>query len=63
MVLVAHNTNIKASENVESKILATIQKDVVLELLSPAIRKGWVNVKHRDGITGYVQSSAVWGLH
>lgn len=63
MVLVTDNTDIKAAESLESKLLATIEKDVVLELLSPKINKGWVKVKHRDGIMGYVQSSAIWGLY
>lgn len=63
MVLVTDNTEIKAAENPESKLLATVEKDVVLELLSPAINKGWVKVKHREGVAGYIQSSAIWGLH
>lgn len=63
MVLVTDNTDIKVAESLESKLLATVEKDVVLELLSPNINKGWVKVKHRDGIMGYIQSSAIWGLH
>ncbi len=63
MILVTDQTDIKAAESLEAKLLATVEKDVVLELLSPRINKGWVKVKHQDGITGYIQSSAVWGLH
>ena len=62
-VLVTDNTEIKVAESPESKLLATVEKDVVLELLSPAINKGWVKVKHRNGVAGYIQSSAIWGLH
>lgn len=63
MVLVTDHTEIREAESTEAKLLATVEKDVVLELLSPSINKGWVNVKHQDGVAGYVQSSAIWGLH
>ena len=61
-VLVTDNAEIKASENMNSTLLATVEKGVILELLSPNINHGWVKVKHRDGIIGYIQSSAIWGL-
>ncbi len=63
MVLVTSHADIKETESAEAKLMATVEKDVVLELVSPNINKGWVKVKHQDGITGYIQSSAVWGLH
>ncbi len=62
-VVVTDNTEIKEAENAESKLLATVEKDVVLDLVSAKINRGWVRVKHRDGITGYIQSSAIWGLY
>jgi SH3-like domain-containing protein len=61
MVLVLEKTDIKSAENANSPLLATVEKDVALELLSPVIKNGWVKVKHRDGITGFVQASALWG--
>ncbi len=60
-VLVIGNAEIKAAESADSALLATVEKDVVLELLSPSINQGWVKVKHRDGVTGYIQSNAIWG--
>jgi len=62
-VVVTDNTDIKEAESAESKLLATVEKDVVLELVSPNINNGWVKVKHQDGIVGYIQSSAIWGLY
>ena len=66
-VLVTDNTEIKANESADTtlitKVIAAVEKDVVLELLSPAMNQGWVKVKHRDGLVGYIQSSAIWGLH
>ncbi len=63
MVLVTDAADIKATQSLDAKKVATVEKDVVLELLSPEINYGWVKVKHRDGIAGYIQSSAIWGLH
>jgi SH3-like domain-containing protein len=60
-VLVTENTEIKSAENASSPLLATVEKDVTLEMLSPIIKNGWVKVKHRDGIIGFVQASALWG--
>jgi SH3-like domain-containing protein len=60
-VLVTEHTEIKAAENANSPMLATVEKDVVLEMLSPIIKNGWVKVKHRDGIIGFVQASTLWG--
>jgi len=62
-VLVTDVTDIKDTENAEGKMLATVEKDVILELLSPKINQGWIKVKHRDGIVGYIQSSAIWGVY
>lgn len=63
MVLVTDNTDIRETESVDGKLIATVEKDVVLELLSPKMNWGWVKVKHQNGISGYIQSSAIWGLH
>lgn len=63
MVLVTTQSDIRETESIASTLLATIEQDIVLELLSPSINQGWVKVKHRDGIVGYIQSSAIWGVH
>lgn len=63
MVLVTDQSDIREAESVEATLLATIEPDVVLELVSPSINQGWVKVKHRDGLVGYIQSSAIWGAH
>jgi SH3-like domain-containing protein len=36
-------------------------RDVVLELAEPPAA-GWVKVRHRDGLSGYVRVADVWGL-
>jgi len=62
-VVVLQDADIKVSENVSAAQVATVQKDVVLELVSLNVINGWVKVKHRDGVSGYIQSRLVWGVH
>lgn len=63
MVLVlADQANIRQSESEQSPLLATVEKDVVLELVMPMVKNGWIKVKHKDGITGFMQATTVWGL-
>jgi SH3-like domain-containing protein len=62
-VLVVLKTEIKSAEDAGSTLLATLEPEVVLDLVSPLSKNGWVKVKHRDGITGFVRVSAVWGVN
>ena len=52
---------IKQSADASSPLIFTAQKDVVLDVLESA-KNGWVKVKHQGGLSGYVQTSAIWGL-
>lgn len=53
-------TELRQSADVTSILIAKLDKDVVLELLEPS-KNGWVKVKHKDGLTGYVLANATWG--
>lgn len=44
-----------------SQVLMTADKGVVLELVDPTAIT-WIQVRHRDGIAGYVRQNDVWGL-
>ena len=61
-VLVLAKTDIKSAEDPASALVATVEKDVVLELLADR-QNGWVKVRHRDGVTGFVQVTNVWGVN
>ncbi len=37
------------------------QRDLLLEVVDGATTAGWIHVRHRDGITGYVRAADVWG--
>ena len=60
-VLVIAKTDIKSAEDAASSLVGTVDKDVVLELLPSTNKNGWVKVKHRDGLVGFVPNSALWG--
>ena len=61
-VLLLAKTDIKSAEDPTSALVATVEKDVVLELVENR-QNGWVKVKHRDGITGFVQVTNLWGVN
>jgi len=60
-LLVVVLADIKPSPDMGVASIGRLEKDVVIDLLEPA-KNGWVKVKHRDGLTGFIQTSAVWGL-
>ena len=45
----------------KSPLVFAAEKDVVLEWLEPG-PLGWARVKHRDGQSGFVKVSQVWGI-
>ncbi|WP_036300202.1 SH3 domain-containing protein [Methylotenera sp. L2L1] len=55
-------TEMRARPDVGADVVATLEKDVVLELVEPKSNHGWLKVKHRDGVTGYVLVSSTWGF-
>ena len=61
--LVLAKTEIKAAEDTASALIATVEKDVVLELVAGGANNSWVKVKHRDGVIGYVLVDKLWGAN
>jgi SH3-like domain-containing protein len=41
--------------------VAEVRRDVLLNVVEPAAG-GWIQVKHRDGATGFVRAADVWGV-
>lgn len=60
-LLILSPVEIKQAPEASGALVARVEKDVVVDLLEPA-KNGWVKVKHRDGLVGFIQTSAVWGL-
>ena len=68
MVLVHAKADVRAAPDDASPLVFRADRDVLLELAaaaaSPAAtaNPGWVKVRHRDGQSGYVRISQIFGL-
>lgn len=60
-MVVVNNAQIRAEANASSPLLATLDKDVVLEIADAKLSSGWLKVKHRDGVTGFILVTTIWG--
>jgi len=61
MVVTLEHIAVHESADASSSVVFKTDKDVAMELMdSPD--NGWVKVRHRDGLTGYVQANQVWGI-
>ena len=61
LVVTAPMADVRQSASAESPLVFQAEKWVILELLE-AVPMGWAKVKHRDGASGYVRITQVWGL-
>lgn len=61
VLVTAPQAEVHATADDTSRLVFRAEKDVVLQLLETG-SSGWAKVRHRDGLTGYVQFSKVWGL-
>ena len=61
LVIKAANARIYSSASDSADVVFSADKSVLLEMAEPA-SGGWVKVRHRDGQTGYIKVSDVWGL-
>ena len=59
--VISSSAEIRQEARAESAVLAELAKGVVVEFLEIA-DAGWVKVRHRDGVTGYVRKTQIWGL-
>lgn len=63
VMVTVNNAEIRSAADAASVLLATLEKDVVMELADPKPVNGWLKVKHRDGVTGYIPIASVWGFN
>ena len=57
----AANLKVRASPYDTASPIILVDKGVLLEMSEQA-SSGWVKVRHKDGQSGYVKTSEVWGL-
>ncbi len=61
VIVSARTAEVRDKPDATAPLVFEAEKDVLLDLLeaSPA---GWAKVRHRDGQSGFVRASQVWGL-
>lgn len=52
--------NIRQKPAEDAPSVAEVRRDVLLSVVEPPAG-GWIQVKHRDGATGFVRAADVWG--
>jgi len=61
LVVTAPQAEIRQADQAEAPVVARLDKWVAVDWLEAAA-PGWVKVRHRDGASGYVRTTQVWGL-
>jgi len=62
VIVKVDKANIYKDPESKSALVATIEKDVVIELSDPLIANGWIKVRYQQDLDGYLQTSQVWGI-
>ena len=62
VIVKVDKSNIYKDPESKSALVATIEKDVVIELSDPLIANGWIKVRYQQDLDGYIQTSQVWGI-
>ncbi len=60
LIVEVPQVTVRATASESGVAVFTAAKGVLLELAEP-ITSSWIKVKHRDGETGYLKASEVWG--
>ena len=63
VIVMANNAEMRQAADAASSVVAAVEKNVVLEVLDTNPTNGWLKVKHRDGVTGYILISTTWGFN
>lgn len=61
LVVVAPRAELRDADRAEAPVVAWLDKWVVVDFVEAAA-PGWVKVRHRDGVGGFVRTQQVWGL-
>jgi SH3-like domain-containing protein len=55
------NAKIRSRADDAAPLAFSADKGVLLEVAEP-VASGWIKVKHRDGLAGFVRANEVWGV-
>lgn len=61
VVVRATGLKVRASPDENASPMFIAEKGVLLEV-AEAPANGWIKVRHKDGLTGYVRPADVWGM-
>lgn len=61
LIVIAPRAEVRQSDTAESPVVAELDKWVAVDFVEPAA-PGWARVRHRDGLSGFIRSTQVWGL-
>lgn len=62
VMVTANKSEVRLAADATSALVATVEKDVLLDVADVKLNNGWLKVKHRDGLTGYILTSSTWGF-
>ena len=62
VMVTANKAQVRLAADASSALVATVEKDVLLEVADVKLNNGLLKVKHRDGVTGYILISSTWGF-
>ena len=62
VMVTANKAEVRLAADASSALVATLEKDVLLDVADVKLNNGWLKVKHRDGVTGYILISSTWGF-
>jgi SH3-like domain-containing protein len=60
VIVIELQADVYQEADANSTLVFQAQKNVILEWLESSIN-GWIKVRHRDGQSGYVKITQVWG--
>ncbi|MBC7499033.1 MAG: hypothetical protein H7315_00770 [Herminiimonas sp.] len=60
LVVRTAGTRVRASADDNAATIMTADKGVLLDLAEP-VSSGWIKVRHRDGLGGFLKATDVWG--
>jgi SH3-like domain-containing protein len=55
------NLKVRATPDEAAAPVFTADKGVLLEV-TEVVAGGWIKVRHRDGLVGYVKNAEIWGI-
>lgn len=61
LIVTAAKAELRQGDKPEAPLVAELDKWVAVEFIEAAA-PGWAKVRHRDGATGYVRATQIWGL-